>query len=56
MKEMYNEGILCIYSFLCAQIYFQQALQSRAEFFEAVMIGKVEAADGDRNDTTWTIR
>ena len=29
---------------------FQQSLRSRAESFDGVMIGKIEAADGDRND------
>ncbi|KAH8232392.1 hypothetical protein KR032_005355, partial [Drosophila birchii] len=31
-------------------IPLQQSLQSRADSFEGVLIGKVEAADGDRND------
>lgn len=34
----------------CFHFRFQQSLQSRTDSFEGVLIGKVEAADGDRND------
>lgn len=36
--------------FHCFLYRFQQSLQSRTDSFEGVLIGKVEAADGDRND------